>query len=132
MVVHTAPAHRRERRVTDDGLSRTFEALADPVRLAVVRLLRKKPRRSSEIADRLSLNRPATSKHLEVLRHAGLVEAQLLEDDARARVYRLRRERFSELRGFVEEVEAYWGDQLESFRAHVEKKHGHGAGGRRK
>ena len=58
----------------EDRLSRTFEALADPARLAVVRLLRKKPRRSSEIAEALYLKRPATSKHLEVLRQAGLVE----------------------------------------------------------
>jgi DNA-binding transcriptional ArsR family regulator len=115
----------------EDGLCRTFEALADPARLAVVRLLRKKPRRSSELADALSLNRPATSKHLEVLRQAGLVEAELLDEDARARVYRLRPERFYELRGFVDEVEAYWGEQLASFKAHVERKQG-GARGRRK
>jgi DNA-binding transcriptional ArsR family regulator len=116
----------------EDGLSRTFEALADPARLAVVRLLRKTPRRSSEIADALELNRPATSKHLEVLRQAGLVQAELLEEDARARVYRLRPERFSELRDFVEEVEAYWGEQLASFKAHLERKHGGGTGVRRK
>jgi DNA-binding transcriptional ArsR family regulator len=116
----------------EDPLSRTFEALADPTRLAVVRLLRKKPRRSSEIAEALDLNRPATSKHLEVLRQAGLVEADVLEEDARGRVYRLRPERFSELRNFVDEVEAYWGEQLASFKAHVERKHGGGAGGGRR
>ena len=66
-----------------------------------------------------------------MLRQAGLVEAELLDEDARARLYRLRPERFSELRDFVDEVEAYWGDQLASFKAHVERKHG-GAGGRRK
>ena len=114
-----------------DRLSRTFDALADPVRLSVVRLLRKKPCRSSEIADALSLARPATSKHLEVLRQAGLVEAELLDEDARARVYRLRLEPFSELRDFVEDVEAYWGDQLASFKRHVERKH-RGAGGKSK
>jgi DNA-binding transcriptional ArsR family regulator len=116
----------------EDRLSRTFEALADPARLAVVRLLRKKPRRSSEIADALHLNRPATSKHLEVLRQAGLVEAEILEEDARARVYRLRPERFSQLRDFVDEVEGYWGEQLASFKAHVERKQGGGAGGGRR
>ncbi len=115
-----------------DSLSRTFEALADPARLAVVRLLRKKPRRSSEIAEALDLNRPATSKHLEVLRQAGLVEAEILEEDARARVYRLRPERFSELHDFVDEVEAYWGEQLAAFKAHVERRHGGAGGGRRK
>jgi DNA-binding transcriptional ArsR family regulator len=114
-----------------EALSRTFEALADPARLGVVRLLRRKPRRPSEIAEALSLSRPAMSKHLEVLRQAGLVEAELLDDDARARLYRLRPERFSELRDFVDEVEGYWGDQLASFKAHVE--HGRrGAGGKRR
>ncbi len=130
-MVHAARVDAREARLKGGVLSRTFEALADPARLAVVRLLRKKPRRSSEIADALSLNRPATSKHLEVLRQAGLVEAEVLDDDARARIYRLRPERFSELRDFVDEVEAYWGDQLASFKAHVERKHG-GASGKRK
>jgi len=115
----------------EDRLSRTFQALADPARLAVVRLLRKKPRRSSEIADSLALNRPATSRHLEVLRQAGLIEAELLEEDARARVYRLRRKRFSELRDFVDEVEAYWVEQLASFKAHVERKRGAGSGRRK-
>lgn len=124
MVVHAAHRHAgKAGLMAADGLSRTFEALADPARLAVVRLLRKKPRRSSEIADALSLNRPATSKHLEVLRQAGLVEAALLDGDARARLYKLRPEPFSELRGFVDEVEAYWGDQLASFKAHVEAKY---------
>jgi DNA-binding transcriptional ArsR family regulator len=114
-----------------DRLPRTFVALADPARLAVVRLLRKKPRRSSEIAEALALNRPATSKHLEVLRLAGLVEAEPMDHDARARVYRLRPERFSEVRDFVAEVEAYWGDQLASFKAHVERKRGDRAKGKR-
>ena len=117
--------------MTQDDLARTFEALADPARLAVVRLLRRTPRRSSEIADALDLDRPATSKHLEVLRRAGVVQAELLDEDARARLYRLRPERFSELRDFVDEVETYWGEQLASFKAHVERKHG-GAAGRRK
>ena len=107
----------------NDKLSRTFEALADPARLEIVRLLRKKPRRSSDIAEALSLARPMTSRHLEVLRGAGLVEAELIEEDARARLYRLRRERFSELRSFLDEVEGYWADQLHSFKAHVERKH---------
>jgi len=132
VVVHAARGHPREARLTDDRLPRTFEALADPARLAVVRLLRKKPRRSGEIAEALSLNRPATSKHLEVLRQAGLVEAELLDDDARARVYRLRPERFSELRDFVDEVEAYWSDQLASFKEHVERRHGPAGGKGRK
>jgi len=107
----------------ENRLDRTFEALADPTRLAVVKLLRKKPRRSSEIADALSLNRPAASRHLDMLRTAGIVDVALVEDDARGRVYRLRRERFDELRDFLDDVESYWTDQLASFKRHVEAKH---------
>lgn len=106
-----------------DRLEATFEALADPARLAMVRLLRKKPRRSTEIAAALEMPRPTTSRHLEVLRMAGLVEASLLRDDARARLYQLKRERFSQLRRFLDEVEAYWGDQLQAFKGHAEGKY---------
>ena len=49
-------------------LGRTFGALADPARLAVVALLRTEPLRSGEIASRLALSRPLMSKHLRVLR----------------------------------------------------------------
>jgi hypothetical protein len=52
------------------------------------------------------------------------VEEEGLEEDARVRVYRLRRERFAELRGWLDEVEAFWGDQLAAFKAHAEKTRG--------
>lgn len=105
------------------SLDETFVALGDPARLAVIRLLRKKPRRSSEIAAELSLSRPTTSRHLGVLRKAGLVEETTSEDDARGREYRLRQQPFARMRSWLDEVEAFWGDQLGSFKAHVESKH---------
>jgi DNA-binding transcriptional ArsR family regulator len=105
------------------GLDQTFLALGDPTRLAVVRLLRKKPRRSSDIAAELSLSRPTTSRHLGVLRKAGLVEETTSEGDARGREYRLRPQPFARVRSWLDEVEAFWGDQLGSFKAHVEGKY---------
>lgn len=104
-----------------------FLALADPARLAAVRLLRRKPLRSSDIAAELSLSRPLTSRHLQVLRRAGLVEETSEENDARVRIYRLRPEPFAELRSWLDEVEAFWGDQLEAFKAHAERRHGKGS-----
>ena len=101
-----------------------FVALADPARLAAVRLLRKKPLRSSDVADALSLSRPLASRHLQVLRRAGLIEETAEETDARVRVYRLRPERFAELRSWLDEVEGFWADQLQAFKAHAERKHG--------
>ena len=62
------------------------------------------------------------SRHLRVLRKSGLVEENEDESDARIRLYSLRRERFSELGAWVEEVEAFWADQLSGFKAHAERR----------
>ena len=104
-------------------LDRTLVALADPTRRRVIDLLRKEPRRASDIADALGASRPAMSRHLRVLRKTGLVEASE-HDDARVRVYRLRPERFASLREWLEEVEAFWTLELGSFKDHVERTRG--------
>jgi DNA-binding transcriptional ArsR family regulator len=106
------------------SLDHTFVALGDPTRLAMIRLLGKKPLRSSDVADTLSLSRPAASQHLKVLREAGFVVNLPAENDARVRVYQLLPDRFTDLRSWLEEVEAFWGDQLRAFKAHAERKHG--------
>ncbi len=106
------------------SLDKTFVALGDPARLAVIRLLRKKPLRSSDIAEELSLSRPTTSRHLGVLRKAGLVEETTSEDDARGREYRLLPQPFARMRTWLDEVEGFWGDRLGSFKEHVERKYG--------
>jgi DNA-binding transcriptional ArsR family regulator len=116
----------------NDNLEQLFLALADPARLAAVRLLRKKPLRSSDVAAALSLSRPMTSRHLRVLQRAGLVEEKAEEHDARVRMYQLRPERFAEMRSWLDEVEAFWGDQLQAFKAHAERQYGKGAGRGRK
>ncbi len=104
-------------RVDLDG---TLTALADPARRAVIDLLQREPRCSSALADALALSRPAMSRHLRVLRQAGLVEEAALEHDARVRVYRLRREPFITLREWLDDVEGFWADQLASFKRHAE------------
>jgi DNA-binding transcriptional ArsR family regulator len=106
----------------ESNVDSTLTALADPTRRGVIDLLRKKPRRASEIADALSMTRPAMSRHLRVLRKARLVSEDGLEDDARARVYRLEREPFAALRSWLDEVEAFWGGQLQAFKAHAERR----------
>jgi len=102
-------------------LDRTLTALADPTRRAVVELLRRSPRRPSEVADALDMSRPAMSRHFRVLLSAGLIEEEMLEDDARSRLLHLRREPFKQLRGWIEEVEGFWTDQLRAFKAHAER-----------
>lgn len=105
-------------------LDRTLAALAEPTRRGVVELLRREPRRAGELAEALHQSAPAMSRHLKILRKSGLVEESELEEDARVRVYRLRKQPFAELRSWLEEVEAFWGDQLGAFKAHAEKTRG--------
>jgi DNA-binding transcriptional ArsR family regulator len=103
------------------SLDQTFVALGDATRLAVVGLLKRRPLCASDIAEQLSLSRPAMSRHLRILRHAGLVEEASPEHDARLRIYQLRAEPFSELRGWLDDVEVLWADQLGNLKAHIER-----------
>jgi len=105
------------------ALDQTFTALADPTRRGVIDLLRKEPRRASDLADALGASRPAMSKHLRILRASGLVatSAETEDEDARVRVYSLRPEKFGELRDWLDQVERFWTVQLEGFAAHVVK-----------
>ena len=103
-------------------LDRTFLALADASRRGAIDLLRRKPRRAGELAKALELSAPAMSRHLRVLRKAGLVEEDDLDGDARVRVYRLRQAPFSSLRSWLEDVEALWSVELASFKQHAERR----------
>lgn len=108
-----------------ESLDRTLFALADPTRRGVIDLLRKKPRKASDLATALATTRPAMSRHLRVLRKSGLVSEEGHDDDARLRIYHLERGPFDDLGGWLEEVQAFWKDQLTAFKAYAEK------GGRR-
>lgn len=57
-----------------DDLSEVAEAIADPVRREIMLLLRHTPLAAGEIAARFPISRPAVSRHLRVLREAGLVQ----------------------------------------------------------
>jgi DNA-binding transcriptional ArsR family regulator len=103
-------------------LGRTLAALADPTRRRVVELLRERPRRAGELAAAFGASAPAMSRHLRVLRTRGLVREERVADDARVRVYRLRRQPFDALQLWLRELESFWSDQLESFGAHVARR----------
>lgn len=105
-----------------DILDGTFAALADPTRRGIIELLRREPRKSSELAQALGTSRPAMSRHLGILRRCGLVSEFGLNRDARYRVYQLEPEPFEALRTWVTEIESFWSDQLEAFIAHAEGK----------
>lgn len=99
-----------------------FEALADPTRRDVVRLLGERPHRAGELAAAAGASGPAMSRHLRVLLEAGIVADQRLADDARARVFRLRPESLAAVRAFLDQVQADWRVQLRSFKRHVESR----------
>jgi DNA-binding transcriptional ArsR family regulator len=95
-------------------------ALAEPARRRVVELLRDGPKRAGELAAQLSMSGPAMSRHLRVLRATGMVEADVSAGDARVRMYRLRAEPFVALRAWLDQVEAFWAEQLGAFKKHAE------------
>lgn len=101
-------------------LDRTFAALADPTRRAVVDLLRRNPRRAGELASQLEMSAPAMSRHLRVLRESGLVEEAHAGEDARIRTYRLKPGKFRALRRWLDDVESFWAKELDAFKAHAE------------
>ena len=101
----------------------TLAALADPTRRHVIELLRERPRRAGELAADCGMSGPAMSRHLRVLRASGLVEVEeeRIEQDARLRVYRLCSEPFLALQAWLDQVQAFWADQLDAFKAHIER-----------
>lgn len=108
-------------------VDRTLAALADPTRRGVVDLLRKKPRRAGELAESFAMSAPAMSRHLRVLRTSGLVEEDHdrdAGDDARVRVYKLKREPFDALEKWIAEVQSFWAGELASFKDYAERTRG--------
>lgn len=97
-------------------------ALADPVRRQVVDELRQGPKRAGELAEAAGMSFPAISRHLRVLRASELVEVRALDEDARVRVYQLRAEPFLALRAWLDQVEAFWSEQLGAFSDYANKR----------
>lgn len=95
----------------------TFAALAEPSRLRIVDLLRAGPLTVGEIGDRLDLRQPQASKHLRVLREAGLVD---VSPDAQRRRYALRSEAFGELTTWLESYRRYWSGRLDALERHLD------------
>jgi DNA-binding transcriptional ArsR family regulator len=99
-----------------------FEALADPTRRDIVRLLGERPRRAGELAAMAGTSSPAMSRHLRILLEARIVEDERVPDDARLRIFRLRPDSLVAVRAFLDQVQADWHIQLRSFKQHTENK----------
>jgi DNA-binding transcriptional ArsR family regulator len=106
----------------EPGVGELFAALADPTRRQVVQLLGQGPRRAGELATAAGVSAPAMSRHLRVLLQAGLVADERTAADARARVFRLRPQPVAALTAWLDQLQAHWDEQLQSFKRHVESK----------
>ena len=81
-----------------------IEALGDPVRRQVVAALSRGPRRAGELAAEIGMSAPAMSRHLRVLLAAQVIEDQRLDEDARARVFRLRPQSITAVRSWLDQI----------------------------
>jgi DNA-binding transcriptional ArsR family regulator len=102
-------------------LNTAFAALSDVKRRAVIQALLAKPRRAGELARSVNMSPPALSRHLRVLRKAGLVVEEGIEADARVRVYRLDPTAFVPVRDWLGQVDQLWKEQLLAFKRHAER-----------
>jgi len=91
----------RNAMVTFQRMDETASALADPIRRDILRLLRDAPRSAGAIAGAFSVTRPAISRHLRVLREAGLVVDRA---QGRERVYRLEPGPLAAIEAFIAEL----------------------------
>jgi DNA-binding transcriptional ArsR family regulator len=95
-----------------------FAVLADPTRRSILDLLRDGERPVGDLVDALDVSQPLVSKHLRVLRDAGLVEVR---PDAQRRLYRLRTEPLSELDDWLAPYRRLWSRSFDALETHLEE-----------
>ena len=103
------------RREKEDAL---FRAIADPTRREILRLLRDGPRTVGDIASNFRTSRPAISKHLRLLRAAGLVVSQR---DGTASICGLNAKPLQTVSAWLEDYRALWGESMRSLKNFIEE-----------
>jgi DNA-binding transcriptional ArsR family regulator len=98
----------------DADAPEAFEALGDPHRRTILRLLGEGERNVTELAASMPISRPAVSRHLRLLREAGLVRER---PRGTQRIYTLRESGIESVRAYLDEV---WGDSAVRFRLFAE------------
>ena len=95
-----------------------YAALAEPSRRQILDLLRGGERSVGELVACLDLSQPGVSKHLKVLREAGLVAVR---PDGKRRWYGLRAEPLAEVAGWLEPYRRHWSERLDALERHLEE-----------
>jgi len=98
-------------------VSTPFAALAEPNRRAILDLLRGGERPVGDLVDALSISQPAVSKHLRVLREAGIVDVRI---DAQRRLYRVRPEPLREIDLWLAPYRVMWAESLDALERHLD------------
>ncbi len=95
----------------------TFEVVAESTRRKMLDLLLERPRVVGELSERLGISQPGTSKHLRVLREAGLVRVR---QDKQRRWYELRPDPLAEMDAWLEPYRALWASRLDDLERHLD------------
>lgn len=95
-----------------------LEVIAEPTRRRILDAVRVEERSVGELVEQIGMHQPGVSRHLKVLRDAGLVEVRR---DAQRRMYRLRAEPLRELDAWLEPYRAEWSSRLDSLERHLER-----------
>jgi DNA-binding transcriptional ArsR family regulator len=95
-----------------------YSALAEPSRRRILDLLRDGERSVNDLVARIGLSQPGVSKHLRVLREAGLVEVR---PDGKRRWYGLRAEPLAEVADWLEPYRRHWSGRLDALERHLEE-----------
>jgi len=93
-----------------------LDVIAEPTRRRILDVVRQGERSVGELVDELGMHQPGVSRHLRVLREAGLVEVRR---DAQRRLYRLRPEPLMELDAWLEPYRAEWAGRLDALERHL-------------
>jgi DNA-binding transcriptional ArsR family regulator len=94
-----------------------FDVLAEPHRRQILDLLREAERAVGDLVDEVGISQPSVSKHLRVLRDAGLVEVRT---EAQRRVYRLRPEPLREIDEWLQPYRVAWSKRLDALERHLD------------
>jgi DNA-binding transcriptional ArsR family regulator len=95
-----------------------FEAVAEPNRRRILDLLRTGERPAGELVEALSISQPGVSKHLKLLREAGLVSVRA---DGQRRLYRLEPRNLAEVHAWLAPFRRGWADRLDALERHLEE-----------
>ena len=95
-----------------------LEVIAEPTRRRILDAVRERECSVSDLVDRVGMHQPGVSRHLKVLRDAGLVEVRR---DAQRRFYRLRAEPLMELDAWLEPYRAHWAGRLDALERHLKR-----------